>query len=214
MDINWLGHAAFSIQTKTASIVIDPFDEQIGLPWRKQAADILLVSHEHLDHNNQAGVDAQFTAEGPGEYEVKEVAITGTQLFHDASKGEQRGRVTAYSIEADNITICHLSDLGHKLSGEQVEELPSVDILMIPVGGKYTIDGATAAEVVNQLEPQIVIPMHYQIPGLKLDEELDGFEPFMKALGKETWETQSVLKVGNRDSLGGELKVVVLEPKK
>lgn len=214
MDINWLGHAAFSIQTKTASIIIDPFDEKIGLPWRKQDADVLLVSHEHFDHNNQAGVNAKFIAEGPGEYEVKEVAITGTQLYHDAVKGEQRGWVTAYTIEADNITVCHLSDLGHKLSGEQVEDLPSIDVLMIPVGGKFTIDGATAAEVVNQLEPQVVIPMHYAIPGLKIGEELDGFEPFMKALGKENWETQSSLKITSRDSLSGELKVVVLEPKK
>ncbi len=214
MEISWLGHSSFFIQTKTASIIIDPFDEKIGLPWRKRDADILLISHEHFDHNNQAGVNAQFTAEGPGEYEVKEVAITGTQLYHDAAKGEQRGRVTAYTLEAEAITVCHLGDLGHKLSGDQVEDMPSIDVLMIPVGGKFTIDGAMAAEVVNQLEPRIVIPMHYQTSDLQLSEELDGLEPFMKALGKEEWSTQPNLKITSRDALSGEMKVVVLEPKK
>lgn len=214
MEITWLGHSAFLIKTKTATIITDPFEEKIGLPWHKQEADILLVSHDHYDHNNQSGVSTTFTAEGPGEYEVKEVAITGTQLYHDTSKGEQRGRTTAYTLEAENITVCHLGDLGHKLSGEQVEDMPSVDILLIPIGGKYTIDGTIAAEVVNQLEPQIVIPMHYQTPGLKLGEELDGLEPFMKALGKEAGEVQPSLKVNSREALGGELKVVILEPKK
>ena len=90
--------------------------------------------------------------------------------------------------------------------------MPEIDVLMIPVGGHYTIDGATAAEVVNQLEPRIVIPMHYQIPGLKLGQVLDGVEPFMRALGQENWETRPLLKVGGKDSLPSDLKVVVLEP--
>lgn len=214
MEINWLGHAAFSIHTKSATIIIDPFEDKIGLKWQKRDADILLVTHEHFDHNNQAGVHAHFTAEGPGEYEVKEVAITGTRLFHDANKGADRGLITAYTIEAEGVTICHLSDLGHKLSGEQAEELSSVDILMVPVGGHFTIDGATAAEVVSQLEPRIVIPMHYQIDGLNVGETLDGLEPFMKALGQESWETRPSFKVGAKDAMPADMKVVVLEPRK
>ena len=213
MEITWLGHSAFSIQSKTAKIVFDPFDDSIGLPWKHRDADLLLISHEHHDHNNQAGVHADFVAEGPGEYEVKEVAVTGTRLYHDTSKGAERGNVTAYSVEVEGITVCHLGDLGHKLSGEQAEELSNADVLFVPVGGHFTVDGPTAAEVVNQLEPRIVIPMHYQIPGLSLGVELDGLEPFMKALGQEQWEARPSLKLTSKDSLPGEMKVVVLEPK-
>lgn len=213
MDIIWYGQAAFSLKGKNATVVIDPFDPKIGLPWAKQSADILLMSHDHADHHYDQGVTAGFTAEGPGEYEVKDVAITGTRLYHDNQKGAERGVVTAFTLEIDGMTVCHLGDVGHDLSGEQAEELSNCDILMIPVGGHFTIDGQAAAKMVSQLEPSIVIPMHYQLPGLQLGTELATVEPFMKALGKEEWHAQPSLKA-TKDSLPSEMTVVVLENRK
>jgi L-ascorbate metabolism protein UlaG (beta-lactamase superfamily) len=213
MDIIWHGQAAFTLKGKGATVVIDPFDPKIGLPWSKQSADILLMTHDHADHHYAAGVDAHFTAEGPGEYEVKDVSITGTRLFHDNQKGAERGVITAFTIEMDGLTICHLGDVGHELSGEQTEELSNCDVLMIPVGGHFTIDGQTAAAMASQLEPAIVIPMHYQLPGLQLGVELGGVEPFMKGLGKAEWHPQPSLKV-TKDSLPSEMTVAVLEPRK
>ena len=210
MDITWLGHSSFKIKAKSATLVIDPFDPQIGLPWAKQSADILLMSHGHSDHHYAQGVDAGFTVDGPGEYEVKDVTITGVRVFHDPTNGSERGVNTAYSMLADGLTIVHLGDLGHELSAEQAEELTSPDVLMIPIGGHYTIDGSAAAKVVSQLEPRMVIPMHYATPELKLPAQLEGLEPFLKALGKEMPEVQPVLKV-TKESLPDELKVVVLE---
>jgi L-ascorbate metabolism protein UlaG (beta-lactamase superfamily) len=175
--------------------------------------EILLMSHTHADHHHAAGVVAGFTAEGPGEYEVKEVSIAGTRLYHDAVKGAQRGVITAFTIAAEGLTVCHLSDLGHELTTEQIEMLQAPDVLLIPVGGHFTIDGATAAKVASQLEARLVIPMHYQLPGLTLPEQLEGLEPFMKALGQESWETLPSLKV-TKDSLSEDMRVVVLEPRK
>ena len=213
MDIFWLGQSAFRLKTKTATIIIDPFSPEIGLPWTKQPADILLMSHEHPDHHHQDGVEAGFTAEGPGEYEVKEVTIAGTRLYHDAVKGAERGPITAFSLVAENMTICHLSDLGHELQAEQVEALTGADVLMIPVGGVYTIDGAAAAKVISQLEPRIVIPMHYKIPGLSEQLPLESLDVFMKALGKEQGESLTSLRI-TKDTLPDEMRVVVLEPKR
>jgi L-ascorbate metabolism protein UlaG (beta-lactamase superfamily) len=213
MDIYWFGQAAFSIKAKNATIVIDPFDPKIGLPWTNQIADILLMSHDHADHHYAQGVTAGFTAEGPGEYEVKDVAIAGTRLYHDAQKGAERGPITAFTLEVEGVTICHLSDLGHELSGEQIEELSSCDVLMVPVGGTYTIDAAAAAKIVGQLEPSVVIPMHYQLPGLQVGVELADVDDFMKALGIDQWTAQASLRV-TKDSLPTEMTVSVLEPKK
>jgi L-ascorbate metabolism protein UlaG (beta-lactamase superfamily) len=213
MDITWLGHSAFKIKTKTATIIIDPFNPSIGLPWTKQEADILLLSHDHDDHHHTAGVTASFTAEGPGEYEVNEVSIAGTRVFHDATNGQERGAVTAFTLTAENMSICHLGDLGHDLTLEQIESLQPTDILLVPVGGHYTIDGAAAAKVVSQLEPRIVIPMHYAVPGLALPEQLDDVDVFIKALGKEAPEQIPSLRI-TRDTLPDEMKVMLLEARK
>lgn len=213
MEIIWYGQAAFTLKGKNATVVIDPFDPKIGLNWTKQTADILLMSHDHADHHNAEGVEAGFTAEGPGEYEVKDVAITGTRLYHDNQKGAERGAITAFTIEMDGLTICHLSDIGHELSGEQIEELSNCDIALIPVGGHFTIDGQAAAKIVSQLEPSLVVPMHYQIPGLQIGVELAKVEEFMKALGKAEWQAQPNLKV-TKESLPDEMAVIVLDNRK
>lgn len=220
MEIRYLGHASFLIEAKTAAgkvrLVTDPFDPQkVGLPWRKNLeADLVLVSHEHPDHNFVDGaVGSPYLVRGPGEYEVKGVKVMGIPAFHDGEKGEQRGKNTIYSIEAEGIFVCHLGDLGHVLTEEEVSQIGKVDVLLVPVGGYYTIDAEKAMTVVNQLEPLIVVPMHFKVPGLaKGFEVLSEVDSFLKEVG-QTPLRQEALKV-DKNSLPQEMKVVVLEIQK
>ncbi|MBU3934367.1 MBL fold metallo-hydrolase, partial [Patescibacteria group bacterium] len=151
--ITWAGQSCFQIAVSnskdhSAQIVIDPFDEKIGLKVPRFSADILLITHNHPDHNNKSAVkDNPFLIDGPGEFEVKGVFIKGIPAFHDNSQGKARGRSTIYTIEAEGIKFCHLGDLGQtQLTDEQLEEIGSVDLLMIPVGGTYTISSQEASK--------------------------------------------------------------------
>jgi len=211
MELSFLGHAAFKIKGKEATIVTDPFDpKSVGFDFPKVKADIVTVSHDHDDHNFVEGVGGEpFIISGPGEYEVSGVQIFGVKAYHDNKKGAERGKVTLYLMELDDLSLVHLGDLGHKLDHHQVEELNSVDILMVPVGGIYTINAETAAEVVAQLEPKIVIPMHYQTPELKLPRKLDPVEKFLEQMGEENVRREKKLKV-SKSSLPDDTEVVVL----
>lgn len=212
MDIYWYGQACFKIKGKTAAVVIDPFDPQmLGLKLPKDLeATVVLSTHSHGDHSNFAAVSGHPTVvTGPGEFEISGVSINGIDSFHDNSQGSERGHNTIYHIFMDGINIVHLGDLGHILSDEQVSAIDTTaDILMIPVGGVYTIDAKTAAKVVAQLEPKIVIPMHYSIPGLKV--ELQGLEEFLKEMGAENISPQTKLSI-SKDKLPEETTVVILE---
>lgn len=195
MEIRWFGQACFLVKTidelnKEVKIVIDPFSKEIGLKVPKLEADILLVTHSHYDHNNVKDVKEEyFLIEGPGEYESKNVFLKGIASYHDEKEGKERGENTIYLIEAEGIRICHLGDLGQKeLAPEQVESIGEVDILMIPVGGIYTIDGKEALKIINQIEPRIIIPMHYSLPKLKI--KLDKVDKFLKEFGQEVIEPQ------------------------
>src|SRR3989344_7747101 len=188
--ITWAGQSCFQISVSnsrdhSADIVIDPFDEETGLKVPNFSADILLVTHDHHDHNNVRAVKGTpFLIDGPGEYEVKEVFIKGIPAFHDDKEGKEKGDNTIYTIEAEGLRFCHLGDLGQKqLTDEQLEKIDSVDVLMIPVGGEgYTISSAEASKIISQIEPKIVIPMHYALPKLKI--KLDEVSKFLKAMGK------------------------------
>lgn len=211
MEITWYGQSTFKIKGKGTSIVTDPYSpEMLGLKLPKLEADIVAVSHDHGDHNNVAAVTGySFVAPGPGEYEIKGIPFIGVDSFHDNSEGSERGRNTIYVFHIDNIAVCHLGDLGQdKLTDDQLNQIDSVDILMIPVGGTYTIDAATAAKVVAQLEPKLIIPMHYQVDGLKL--ELAPVETFLKEMGKESAERVTKLSI-SADKLPEEPQVVILE---
>lgn len=217
MDITPLGHAAFKLSGKNAVVVTDPYAAGIGLKFPKHVvADIVTVSHAHPDHNFveavEPGKNGRVIFAGPGEYERGGVEITGIETFHDSMNGTQRGRNTLYKIDIDGISIVHCGDLGHKLTEEQVEMIDSVDVLLVPVGGFYTIDAPTAAAVVTQLEPSIVIPMHYNRDGLdsKMFASLTPVSVFLKEMGKEGIVAQPKLKV-TKDSLPPEMQVVVLE---
>ena len=210
MEITHLGHSSFKIRGKQASVVTDPFSPQMtGLKFPKVETDIVTISHSHDDHNQAllVGGSPQIFS-GPGEYEAKGVKILGVATFHDSSAGSERGQNTVYQIKMDGLTLIHLGDLGHKLETEEVEALNGVDILLVPVGGVYTLDGKGAAQVVAQLEPRVVIPMHYKVPNLAF--ELEPVDKFLKEMGKEQVVPQPKLTI-SKDKLPEELEIVVLE---
>jgi len=210
MDITFLGHASFKLKGKHTGVITDPYDPSIGLKYPRAEADIVTVSHDHHDHSAVSQVGGEpFVVGGPGEYEIKGVRIVGVPSFHDEKKGTIRGKNTIYNIQTDNLFICHLGDLGQsELVSEQLEAIGQVDILLIPVGGVYTIDAQGAAKIAASLEPKIVIPMHYADPGSNL--KLEPVDKFLKEMGAEKVEPQAKLSI-TTDKLPEELVVVVLE---
>jgi L-ascorbate metabolism protein UlaG (beta-lactamase superfamily) len=215
MEIKFLGHSSFKIKGKEVTIVTDPYDSSVGFKFPKVEAEIVLISHDHQDHNQGELVGGKpYVIAGPGEYEVKGVSVVGIQTFHDESQGAERGMNTVYRIELEGINLCHLGDLGHLLSSSQLSELNGIDILFIPVGGVYTIGPKRAVEVVTQLEPKIVIPMHYRVPEQKNNQtfgQLSGVDEFLKEVGEEA-KPQPKLII-SRDRLPSEREVLVLERK-
>lgn len=212
MYITWLGHSAFKFQDKIGSdgvtVITDPFDDKIGLRMPKIEADILTISHDHEDHNNTGAIKGKpFLIHCAGEYEIKNIAIEGVQVPHDDKDGKERGMVTAYRFDMDDISIAHLADLGGPLNSKQLETLGNVDVLLIPVGGKFTLDAKKAVEVVSQIEPRIVIPMHYAVPGLIYD--LDSVDKFIKELGVKP-RMEEKLKVTKRDLPQEDMELVIL----
>jgi L-ascorbate metabolism protein UlaG (beta-lactamase superfamily) len=211
MDISWYGQSCFRIKGKNVAVVTDPYNsEMLGLKKLKVSGDILTVSHPHADHNEIGAVEGgPFVIEGPGEYEVKGVTIHGVQTFHDAKEGKERGVNTLYTLDIDGVVVCHCGDLGHELSAAQLELIDDVDILLVPVGGTYTIDAQMAVKVINQIEPKVVIPMHYKFTdAFKLP--LATLTDFLHVYGKK-----DVTAVGKysitKDKLPSEQELVVLE---
>ncbi len=192
MDISWLGHSCFRIRGRQAVIVTDPYPPDLGYSLGKPTADIITVSHQHPSHSYLQGVGGKpKLVTRPGEYEISGVLIIGILTFHDAEGGEKRGKNTAYLMEVDGMTICHLGDLGHVLTAEQVEEIGTVDVLLLPVGGVSTINAPVAAEVVRQLEPKAVVPMHYKTEALSW--ELEPVGRFLKEMGVKEVNSQPKL---------------------
>ncbi len=215
MIITWLGHSCFKIQTPQATIVIDPYGNDIGIRFPRVTADFVLVTHDHGDHSNVSGVGGTpYVAMGPGEYEVRGVFAHGISAYHDGVEGKERGRITMFRVEAEGMTLAHLGDLGQpKLTDEQFEQLSGVDILFIPVGGVYTIDAKAAVDIITQLEPRLVIPMHYKIPGLDAKRfPIDGVEKFIKQMGVTTNGHEEKLKISKKDLPQEETKVIILKP--
>ncbi len=212
MIITWQGQSCFKIQDKLGidglTLTTDPFDKEIGLKVPNFEADIVTVSHDHHDHNNVSSLRGNaFIINTAGEYDYKNILIQGIDSYHDDKKGEERGKNIIFRIEMDDLSLCHLGDLGHSLSDEQLSKLSGIDILFVPVGGKYTLDAKKAVEVVSQIEPRIVIPMHYKIDGLKLD--VDPVDAFIKELGiKPTYEEK--LKIAKKDLPQEDMELVIL----
>ena len=180
--ITWLGHACFMIETGTGlRILTDPFDESVGYELPAVEADVVTVSHDHSDHSNVKVVKGlPKILVGQVDEVIGDARIRGISTFHDTKSGALRGSNTVFVIEADGISLCHAGDLGHIPSAETMNEIGHVDVLLVPVGGRYTLDGAGALEFVRKLSPRIVIPMHYKTPVLKFD--LDGSESFLSQI--------------------------------
>src|SRR5215471_301979 len=220
MEISWLGHACFQLRGKNVTLITDPFspshdksgsyaDLPQGEPRRlgKVNASIVTISHNHPGHNFAEGVGGNpRVVRGPGEYEISDVLITGVASYHDNKRGQERGRNTIYIIHMDDLVICHLGDLGHTLQEEQLEEVADADILLIPIGGGATLNGAQAAEVISQVEPHIIIPMHYSHDASETPDPLDKFS---REMGIEVINTQPKLTV-TRNSLPAEPQVIIL----
>ncbi|MFC2072363.1 MBL fold metallo-hydrolase [Chloroflexota bacterium] len=192
MDINWLGHSCFRIKGANAIVITDPYSPDLGYSLGQPTARIVTVSHQHPGHSYVQGIGGEpKVVTGPGEYEISGVLIIGMATFHDEDKGSKRGKNTAYLMDVDDISVCHLGDLGHLLTTEQVEEIGNVDVLLLPVGGVSTIDAPMAAAVVRQLEPKVVVPMHYKTGALSW--ELDPVDRFLKEAGVNEVSSQPKL---------------------
>ena len=211
MEIDWFGHSCMRLRTREATVVNDPYNKSIGLSFARPRADVVTISHNHPGHDFAEGVRGEpKVINGPGEYEVSNVFITGVPTFHDKRSGRDRGKNTAYIMNIDGLNVCHLGDLGHVPTQTQAEAFGSVDILLIPVGGVSTINASDAAEVVSLFEPQIVIPMHYRVPDLAF--KLDTLDKFIKEMGGKEPNQVEMLKV-TKDSLPKETQIVLLEMK-
>jgi len=209
MDISWLGHSCFRIKGKHATVITDPYSPELGYSLGKPAARIVTVSHQHPGHSYTQGIGGRpRVLAGPGEYEIGGVLIIGLATFHDAERGKNRGKNTVYLMEVDDISVCHLGDLGHVLTSEQVEEMGGVDVLLLPVGGVSTIDASMAAEVVRQLEPKVIVPMHYKTPALSW--ALDPVDKFLKEMGVKQVDSQVKLSL-SRSSLPASAQVFLLD---
>ena len=209
MEIVWLGHSCFRIRGREATIVTDPCPPASGYSIGKPTADIVTVSHPHDNHSYvKAVAGTPRVVDGPGEYEMHGAFITGISTFHDAEKGAQRGRNLCFILEMEDIKVCHLGDLGHTPTAEQAEEITVADVLLVPIGGVSTIDGARAAEIVSLLEARLVIPMHYKTEALK--EQLEPPDRFLKEMGVTTVEPLQKLSI-TRSSIPSDTQVMLLD---
>lgn len=209
MEITYLGHSCFKVVGKKISVLCDPFTpEVVGLKLSKQDADVVTISHNHADHNNLSIVknEKYLLLDSPGEFEVKDSEFVGINSFHDAANGEERGRNTIFFFDVDGVKVCHLGDLGVELTSDQISKIEEVDVLLLPVGGKETIDAKAAVKVVSQIEPKIVIPMHYNAGKMT---DLAELKVFLDEMSVEPL-IQDKLKVTTKD-LPEALEVVTLK---
>jgi L-ascorbate metabolism protein UlaG (beta-lactamase superfamily) len=182
MKVKWLGHASFLITSEDGiRIITDPYATGMGISYGdiKEAADIVTVSHEHGDHNNVDTVLGNpLVVKDAGNQEVKGIPFKGIASYHDDAGGSQRGPNTIFCFTVDDVKLCHLGDLGHQLSKHQVGDIGEVDVLLIPVGGFFTIDATVAGDITEKLKPKVVIPMHYSTD--KCAYPISGVDDFLQ----------------------------------
>lgn len=211
MKIKYLGHASFLITSdKGARIITDPYKSRPDLRYGeiRETADIVTVSHDHSDHNNVATIKGEPEVVR-GTAKVKGIEFKGIPVFHDEAKGSQRGKNAIFCYEVDGMRVCHLGDLGHKLSGAQVAELGKVDILLIPVGGFYTIDAKVASQICDAVAPKVIIPMHFKTS--KCDFPITEVEVFLQGK-KNVSRLDSSETEFHREKLPTATQIIVLKP--
>lgn len=208
MEIVWYGLSCFRLTDRHhATTVTDPYQRKFGLPQLKLRGDVVTISHDASGHNNTAAVSGrQRELSGPGEYEIGNVFITGIATLGEATESSN----ILFLFDYNGLTIAHLGDMVEVPTQTQIEALEQVDILLVPVGGGHSLNAAKAAELVSMLEPGIVIPMHYKIPGLKL--ELEDVERFLKEMGVTDPLEEDSLKL-SKGTVSEETQVVLLSPK-
>jgi L-ascorbate metabolism protein UlaG (beta-lactamase superfamily) len=210
MEIMWLGYSCFRLKGKNTTVVTDPYPPGLGYTLDKTTAQVITLSHRHANHSFVEAISGEpRQVFRPGEYEIAGTLIIGISTFHDAENGARSGKNTVFVIEIDDVTICHLGDLGHPLNSKQVEELGNIDVLLVPVGGGNTIGAGQAAGIVRAMEPKIVIPMHYKTPALL--KELDPVDKFLKEMGINEAVPQPKLTV-SKSGLPLATQVVLLNP--
>lgn len=212
MKIKWLGHSCFLLtSTSGIRVLTDPFDGTVGYALPSVEVDIVTTSHDHFDHNYVKTVKGSFVhMSKPGKSVKDGVEITGVAAFHDEVNGAKRGKSIIYKFTMDGVNVCHCGDLGHIPSPEQVDEIGRVDVLLVPVGGTYTVDAAGACEVVKLLKPSVIIPMHYKTEALGFP--IDGVDKFLAAMGGGTKAGKQEIEL-DRDSLPGFAGVIILDYK-
>ena len=209
MEIVWLGHSSFRIRAREATVILDPCPPSTGYVIGKPTADIVTFSHAHDDHTYLKAVAGKPTVlDSPGEYEISGAFLTAIPTYHDGEKGAERGKNLVFVIEMEGIKICHLGDIGHVPTADQAEGMTGADVLMIPVGGDSTIDGAKAAEIVPMLDARIVIPMHYKTPVAK--GSLEPPDHFLKEMQASAVQSQPKLSL-SYNTVPSDTQVILLD---
>ncbi len=219
MKITWLGHSTFKIGSEK-TIIIDPHAPQFGAMPADLIADIVTVSHAHHDHNYIAGVGGNLQIiDSTGEHVISgdaslhgetspEIEITGVATFHDNEQGQKRGGNIVFIYEIEGLRISHLGDLGHLLNEDQLSQIGPVDILMIPVGGFFTIDSTQAVEVVKQIQPKIVLPMHYKTQNMPANLPIAPVDDFIQKLG---WKVEKVSELDvDQNNISNKIRTVIV----
>ena len=211
MELSWLGHSCFRLRGKEATLITDPPGLSTGYTLGRLTADIVTISHHHAGHDYVQGIGGDpHVVDGPGEYEIQQTLITGVQTYHDNERGKRLGRNTAYLITLDDIHFCHLGDLGSKLDSRAQEALNGCDVLLIPVGGGNALNAEQATEVISQLEPRLIVPMHYGTPAFKPNgSQLDPVDRFLREMGVEAPEPLPKVAI-TKASLPAEPQVILL----
>ena len=209
MEITWFGHSCFRIKGRDVIILTDPCAPSTGYTVGKLQADIVTISHAHPGHNFIDTIQEGYRIiSGPGEYEIKDTYVTGIPSFHDNDGGKKLGKNTVYVIEMEGVTLCHLGGLGHDLTPEVIGEVGNINVLFVPVGSHSSIGSTVAADLVRNLNPGFVIPMHYKTAAEKT--ELEFPEKFLKELGYKELVPQAKLVV-TRTNIPSSTQVVLLD---
>lgn len=210
MEITWLGHSSFLIEdSKGRKVLMDPFDESVGYPVFEGEVDIVTISHYHFDHSYTEKVKFSHIADKSGFFYLCDIPVSGTPSYHDKVQGAKRGENMIFIVEMDGYRICHLGDLGYVLSEDEIKSLGKIDILLIPIGGNYTINGKEASELANRINSHLIIPMHYATPMLSF--ELEGLEDFLTHI--KNGEKIGSNKLSITEQLIGENQVKILNYK-
>ncbi len=213
MEITYFGLNSVRLRGREATVLIDPYEPKLGLAPVRLNVQIVILTHEDPTHFSMQGLGSDYRpVSGAGEFEIKGIAMRGIQTFHDAKQGGQRGKNFVYVVDIDDLRVCHLGHLGHALNEGQLDAIGSkIDVLFVPVGGGSHMNSAQATEIVNQIEPKMVVPISYKLPGLTLlAQDLEPVDKFAKEMGATDLAAQPKLQLTVSPSLE-ETKLVILE---